>query len=56
MPQTAEEVAGVNEMMKRVKAGEFDAKSAVGGVAAAAVSGAAQVADDMFMGNKNFGA
>lgn len=56
MPQTAEEVAGVNEMMKRVKAGEFDAKSAVGGVAAAAVSGAAQVADDMFMGDKNFGA
>lgn len=56
MPQTAEEVAGVNEMMKRVKAGEFDAKSAIGGVAAAAVSGAAQVADDMFMGDKNFGA
>lgn len=56
MPQTAEEVSGVNEMMKRVKAGEFDAKSAVGGVAAAAVSGAAQVADDLFMGDKNFGA
>lgn len=56
MPQTKEEVAGVNEMMKRVKAGEFDAKSAVGGVVSAAVSGAAQVADDMFMGDKNFGA
>lgn len=56
MPQTAEEVSGVNEMMKRVKAGEFGAKSAVGGVVSAAVSGAAQVADDMFMGDKNFGA
>ena len=56
MPQTAEEVSGVNEMMKRVKAGEFDAKSAVGGVVSAAVSGAAQVADDLFMGDKNFGA
>lgn len=56
MPQTAEEVSGVNKMMKRVKAGEFDAKSAVGGVVSAAVSGAAQVADDMFMGDKNFGA
>lgn len=56
MPQTAEEVSGVNEMMKRIKAGEFDAKSAARGVAAAAVSGAAQVADDMFMGDKNFGA
>lgn len=56
MPQTTEEVTGVNEMMKRIKAGEFDAKSAARGVAAAAVSGAAQVADDMFMGDKNFGA
>ena len=56
MPQTAEEVSGVNEMMKRVKAGEFGAKSAVGGVVSAAVSGAAQVADDLFMGDKNFGA
>ena len=56
MPQTAEEVSGVNEMIKRVKAGEFDVNSAIGGVAAAAVSGATQVADDMFMGDKNFGA
>lgn len=56
MPQTTEEVSGVNEMMKRVKAGEFGAKSAVGGVVSAAVSGAVQVADDLFMGDKNFGA
>jgi hypothetical protein len=56
MPQTAEEVSGVNEMIKRVKAGEFDAKSAIGGIVSASVSGAAQVADDMFMGDKNFGA
>lgn len=56
MPQTAEEVSGVNEMIERVKAGEFDAKSAVGGVAAAAISGASQVADQMMMGDKNFGA
>lgn len=56
VPQTAEEVSGVNEMIKRVKAGEFDAKSAIGGIVSASVSGAAQIADDMFMSDKNFGA
>jgi hypothetical protein len=43
-------------LTQRVADGEFDAKTAGYGYAGAAVSAVSQVADDMFMKDKNFGA
>lgn len=56
VPQAAEEISGIGTLTQRVADGEFDTKTVGYGVAGAAVSAASQVADDLFMSDKNFGA